>query len=241
LNNNYIRQAVTDTIIKCHISTFPIDCFNILNRFDYKVCTYSELQSRNLELYKMCVSYSEDAFRIGNMHIIAYNDKKPPKRIRFSLMHELGHHILGHKNDTPENEEEANYFASNILAPRIAMYYAKLKTVADVSELFEISSSAAYYAAQDFSEWCNEVCQSGMHDYDRSLYAHFYNSVYNGFVYSIKKCEFCGATVYNEKMPYCKGACALHDEPKRTPMFDVLSADDRKVLLRLENNWLYDF
>ena len=241
MNNNYVRMATSNVLIKCHVNSFPLNCFDVLKHYGYKICTYSDLQSRNLELYEMCISYSEDAFRIGNMHIIAYNDKKPTTRIRFSLMHELGHHILEHKNDSPENEEEANYFASNILAPRIAMYYAKLKTVVEVSQLFEISSSASYYAAQDFSEWCNEICRNGMHDYDRSLYEHFYNSEYDGFVYSIKKCEFCGAKVYNEKKPYCKGACALPDEPKRTPTFDVLSMEDRRILLRLENNWLYNF
>lgn len=239
---NYIRTKSSNVIIECQIKCFPLDCFKLLKHYGYKIYTYSELKERNSQLYNMCVSYSEDAFRSGATKIVAYNDKKPTTRIRFSLMHELGHHVLNHKNDSRENEEEANYFASNILAPRISMYYAKLRTVAEVSELFELSSSAAYYAAQDFSEWCNEVCRVGMHDYDKSLYDHFYNSEYDGFVYSIKKCEFCGAKVYNEKKPYCRGMCTLPDEPKRTtPMFDVLSADDRSILLRLENNWLYNF
>lgn len=230
-------------ITECNIKSFPIDCFQIIQHYGYRIFTYSELHKRNKELYDMCISYSEDAFRIGSTKVVAYNDKKPQKRTRFSLMHELGHHILGHKSDSSQNEEEANYFASNILAPRIAMYYAKLKTVREVSELFDISSSAAYYAAQDFSEWANEVCITGMHNYDKDLYEQFYNQEYGGFVYSIKKCEFCGANVYNEEKPYCTKGCRLPDEepPAPTRYYQELSDSDMQILRRLENNWLYNF
>lgn len=239
---NYIREKVAETIIECQVKCFPIDCFQLLQHYGYKIYSYSELEFQNHELYLICNAYSEDAFRIGSKHLVAYNDKKPKRRIRFSLMHELGHHILGHKSDSSENEEEANYFANNLLAPRIAMYYAKLKTVYNVSEVFDLSSSAAYYAAQDFSEWCNDVCKVGMHNYDKILYQHFYDEKFGGFVYSIKKCEFCGATVYNERLPYCTGGCDLPDEmPVRETSFSVLSDEDVQIMRRLEHNWLYNF
>ena len=190
----------------------------------------------------MCMSYSEDAFRSGSMRLIAYNDRKPQKRIRFSLMHELGHHVLKHKNDTSENENEANFFANNTLAPRIAIYYAKIKTESQASRLFHISSPAAQYAAQDFSRWCKEVCETGMHDYDKELYSQFHNEEYDGFVYSIKKCEFCGATIYNDDSRYCVTGCRIPELPKRIySHFSPLSEDDRIILARLENDWLYNF
>ena len=127
MDYNYIRKKSAKVIIECNVKRFPIDCFSILKHYGYKIYSYSELYEKNKELYDMCLSYSDDAFRSGSMGLIAYNDRKSKTRIRFSLMHELGHHVLKHKNDTPRNESEANYFASNILAPRIAIYYAKLK------------------------------------------------------------------------------------------------------------------
>ena len=242
MDYNYIRKKSAKVIIECNVKRFPIDCFSILKHYGYKIYSYSELYEKNKELYDMCLSYSDDAFRSGSMGVIAYNDRKSKTRIRFSLMHELGHHVLKHKNDTPRNESEANYFASNILAPRIAIYYAKLKTVNEVANLFDISSSAAYYAAQDFSIWCKDVCYAGMHDYDKELYSQFHNEEYDGFVYSIKKCEFCGATIYNDDSRYCVTGCRIPELPKRIySHFSPLSEDDRIILARLENDWLYNF
>lgn len=238
---DYIRNKASEAAIECHVKYFPVNCFEILKHYGYRIYTYSDLQTRNPELYDMCISYSEDAFRSGSMHIVAYNDKKPMTRIRFSLMHELGHHLLEHKNDSSENEAEANYFASNLLAPRIAMYYAKLKTIIEVADLFDLSSSAAYYAAQDFSEWCNEIQRRGMHGYDKDLYKNFYNQNYGGFVYSVKKCECCGAEVYNSKKPYCRGVCELPEEPLQRRFFTPFSEDEVRALRRFENNWHYKF
>lgn len=209
MDTAYIRTLAAKVLIECKVKSFPLDCAKIFTHYGYKLCTYSELEKKNKELYDMCIAYSEDAFRIGNMHLIAYNDKKPKQRIYFSLMHELGHDIIGHKNDLSSNEQEANYFASNILAPRIAIYYAKCKTVKNISMTFHISLSAAYYAAQDFSQWCRKICKNGVEQSDKDLYSHFYNKQYGGFVYSIHQCEFCGATVYNELLPRCRTTCRI--------------------------------
>lgn len=242
LDYNYIRKKSAEVIIECNVKKFPIDCFNILKHYGYKIYSYSELYEKNKELYDMCMSYSEDAFRSGSMKLIAYNDRKPKTRIRFSLMHELGHHILGHKNDTPENESEANFFANNILIPRIAIYYAKIRSDEEATRLFNISSSVAYYAAQDFSKWCNDILCTGMHDYDKELYSHFYNEEYKGFVYSISKCEFCGANIFNSNSKYCIKGCKLPQiSLSKYSYYDSLSDDDYKILSRLENKWLYDF
>lgn len=81
-----------------------------------------------------------------------------------------------------------------------------------------------------------------MHDYDKNLYSHFYNSEYKGFVYSIKKCEFCGANIYNSNSKYCPDGCKSIEIPiRRYSCLGSLSDDDRKMLSRLENKWLYDF
>lgn len=48
-------------------------------------------------------------------------------------------------------EAEANFFASNILAPRMAIHYARCKNEADVARIFEVSCEAAQYAFDDYS------------------------------------------------------------------------------------------
>lgn len=147
---NQIRKVAANALITCNIHSFPIDCFAILKQYGFRVYSYLELQKKKPELYNLCISYSQDAFCINSLNLIAYNSQKSANRIRFSLMHELGHHLLRHRNDLPSNEDEANYFASNILAPRIAMYYAHLKSVNEVGQFFTFLLPAAYYAATGF-------------------------------------------------------------------------------------------
>lgn len=56
---------------------------------------------------------------IGQNKLVLYNpdyDVICPQRLRFSLAHEIGHIFLNHDVDDSKNEEEANYFASQIVA-----------------------------------------------------------------------------------------------------------------------------
>ena len=58
--------------------------------------------------------------RYRGFHIILYDadyESQCPQRLRFSLAHELGHVMLGHYTDSAIAEEEANYYASQIVAP----------------------------------------------------------------------------------------------------------------------------
>lgn len=55
----------------------------------------------------------------GRDRIVLYNadyDIICPQRLRFSLAHEIGHIFLKHTEDDVASEEEANYFASQIVA-----------------------------------------------------------------------------------------------------------------------------
>ena len=42
---------------------------------------------------------------------IYYNDKKDAGRIRFTILHEIGHFVLGHLQQSDLAESEANFFA----------------------------------------------------------------------------------------------------------------------------------
>lgn len=82
-----------------------------------------------------------------------------------------------------------------------------------------------------------------MQRYDRELYNNFYNAEYDGFVYSIKKCEFCGVPVYNEQKPYCRDVCKINFQEKERRFIGStsLTQNDKIMLHRLENSRLYDF
>lgn len=54
----------------------------------------------------------------GSLHyIVIYRQDGNPARLRFTLAHELGHRLLKHTGSSPEEEREADCFASHLLCP----------------------------------------------------------------------------------------------------------------------------
>ena len=135
---------ILDVYKECNIRSFPIDCFSVLNHYGIQTITYKETKEQNLELYKAIYRYSNDAFRFRMS--VYYNSTNSEGRIRFSLIHELGHYILGHTEESSDNEEEANAFASNFLAPRPITFQQELKTAEQIRDYYGISISAANQA-----------------------------------------------------------------------------------------------
>lgn len=78
---------------------------------------------------------------------IAVNTDKPETRQRFTVAHELGHIILGHRGGCMVgghgggvHEKEANAFAGSLLIPRIALArVAHRYTLSQLAERFGVS------------------------------------------------------------------------------------------------------
>lgn len=158
-----IYSIIYNVYKECEIASFPFECEKVITHYGYKLYKYSDLKNINNELFEMCKMYSNDAFLFKDKRLIAYNDEMPYFRIRFSLMHELGHILLKHKSSLPMNEDEADYFASCILAPRIMIHYLmqsnKYSTITadDIHEYFGISISAANNALSDYHKWFENI------------------------------------------------------------------------------------
>ena len=213
MDYNRIVMATIEVFRKCKVHSFPIDCGDLLNHYGYRLFSYKELRDRNPELYRLSLGYSEDAFRAGASKIVAYNPDRPHGRIRFSLMHELGHHVLDHTGASDQNEKEANAFASYILAPRMAIHYSRCKNANDVARLFDMSFEAADNAFIDYRRWHRNVVIYKMSAVDKAMYAHFFNSDQKCFVWSKRSCCFCGKVLYNSMKSHCK-ICTLPPAPK---------------------------
>ena len=148
MNIDLIDNKILSIYKECKIQTFPIDCELILQHYGFVLYTYKELQNANNTLYNAAKSYSNDAFRFRMS--IYYNSCMPKNRIRFTLMHELGHFILGHQSQEIESEQEADYFASCMLVPRIAILRTGCTTADDIHDQFEVSYAAANRILSDF-------------------------------------------------------------------------------------------
>lgn len=126
------------------IETFPVDLSKIVTSIGYKLKTYKEVARSGSE-YRMMMRISNDAYVSRKSKTIYYNDSiRTESRIRFSIAHEIGHIVL-----LSDNEDIANEFASNLLAPRPIIFARQYKTASEISKAFDISVSAANNAVID--------------------------------------------------------------------------------------------
>lgn len=166
--SNYLkaRDASWRVIAENNINSLPIDVFELARKMGIKVFTYSKgrrimrimqiarLKSKNDALY----------VRFLGRKYIFYDDTVENKgRIRFTIAHEIGHHVLEHikigsfflprcaerrrGKAAGVTEREANIFASRLLAPSIVLHHLNIDTPQEIAKLCEISNEAAEYRA----------------------------------------------------------------------------------------------
>lgn len=201
----FIESKILNVFIECHITSFPIHCFQLLELYGFKLYSYTEVKKRAPELYILCSQCSDDAFIDKNTGTVIYNNTLTAGRIRFSLMHELGHHVLGHIGEEADLETEANYFASHLLAPRMAIHYAGCKNFKDVARCFDLTYEASAYAFDDYRRWRRNIAsrRNKITENEKKLYDHFYSHETDCFVWKRHICEICQEPFFNQLGSYC--------------------------------------
>lgn len=131
-------------IYKTHnIKTFPIDVFSLAIKMGYNLHRFSSLQPETLKKIKRI---STSACLLDRT--IYFNDSQPLERVRFSISHEIGHDILG-----TEDEDLADAFAGELLAPSPIIRTRGIATAEQLAEEFELSISAANRALFRGKKW----------------------------------------------------------------------------------------
>lgn len=141
-----IKQAVADMFVDYDIKEVPLCSFEVAIKIGLTVIPYSAKWIEAIE-------YSEDGYSLETNEsewIIYYNDEdKDYSRINQTIMHEIGHYILGHIEEGEIEEAEAKFFAKYALAsPPLIHNMKKEKTTENVMEAFDIGYMAACYALQ---------------------------------------------------------------------------------------------
>lgn len=152
MNYRKIARLAADVYEECNIRRVPIDCGAILKHYGLRTVNINTLKNTHAELYRLCLFFSEDAFLFREKKLIIYRNRNHC-RTRFSLMHELGHYLMNHFHCSPNEEREANHFASCVLAPRPLIACMDVPEPATLSKCFDISRSAAEIALIDYYRW----------------------------------------------------------------------------------------
>ncbi len=140
------RNASWDILLDCKVESLPIDMKSILKQLNIGVLKYCDnLDFIRLNGYDELVKKSDGfAVCIQGRYFIFYNDKCIPTRKRYILAHELGHIVLNHfSSEANHCENQANVFASRLLAPAFILHELKLFNIESIVEECRVSREFA--------------------------------------------------------------------------------------------------
>lgn len=216
-----IQERILSFYRTFNIRSFPIDSFFVVEQLGFRLKAYSELSGRKTAA---CRELSPDACFLEDT--LYYENRFPKGRVRFTIMHEVGHIVL-----ESASEKDADAFASHSLAPRMAIHYSGCKNASDVMRYFGLSEEAADYAFNDYRSW-HRTAVYKMSPIDKKVYEYFYSREAGGFVFSMHPCACCGRPIYNrphiDTCPMCYSRiCSV---PPRSSLYsDPLSAESRAL------------
>lgn len=153
-NSRYeeIKNVVVDMFIRYDISSTPISAFEIAIKMGVNVVPYSSYPE---SIQELLMKESKDGFVFVNngKATIYYNPEMKYERVQNTIMHEIGHIVLGHTEDSELAEAEVKFFAKYALAPPVLMEKYNVTDIVDILMHFDISMEAAYYALKYYQKW----------------------------------------------------------------------------------------
>lgn len=164
-----IEKKVVDLYIEQSITKIPIDPFEIINKRGYIKIPFSKIGDN--KIFKTNRE-EKDAFSFysptDKTFIIVYDDEKPLLRLRFTLMHEIGHIDLGHRGESDLAKKEADYYAGYALAPSplISLFSREKKDA--IGRIFWVSPDCASICKQRYEKWL-QYGGNYLKDYEEKL------------------------------------------------------------------------
>lgn len=105
------------------INSFPYSATRLIKEQSNIVCrSFEKAHKYNVDI-EAFGSDSAVIMNFGDKYIIFYNQNEIPARVRFSMLHEFGHKVNGHKFRVTSDEiygiaeVETNYFTAQVLMP----------------------------------------------------------------------------------------------------------------------------
>ena len=189
------RNAAWQILVDYNIQSLPVKVSSICKDMGIKIIDYDRGSEfiKHFKLEERC--RNNDGFTFEN--VIFYNNKCVRGRNRFTVVHELGHILLHNgsgdysREPTPTDnplEQEANVFASRLLAPACVLWGLNVTTSEKIAQLCDISMQAAefrlerlqrlYEREKQFVKKYNKSCflQSNL---EKKVYAQFKDFINN--------------------------------------------------------------
>ncbi|MFM5781480.1 ImmA/IrrE family metallo-endopeptidase [Aeromonas caviae] len=154
-------NVVHDLLNKYWDRRLPVEPVHFAHALGYEVVSISPFDT-NPENQGI----SGYASMVNGNPVVAYHSTEHPNRQRFTIAHEIGHHLLGHvranagrclrdhpssytANNNTYIEAEANEFAAQLLMPeeavRILIERRGVTSITELARAFNVSEAAMYY------------------------------------------------------------------------------------------------
>ena len=163
-----IEKKVVSLYTEQKIRRVPINPFEIIKKRGYILIPFSEVSGRHCQEY---INEESDAFSFYSpekkTYVIVYNSKKPMYRVRFTLMHELGHIELGHRTESDLARKLADYYAGYALAPSPLIGKCSSADIISVASTFEVSYECADICCYRYYNWRQQG--NVLKDYEKDL------------------------------------------------------------------------
>ena len=135
-----IEEKVVELFKELNINQLPYDVFDIAVSKGYRI-------DGNINNYVDIPLFErQDGISCRNIkkeYSIIYDGNTMKQRIRFTIMHEIGHIVLGHRHSSQLAEKEANYFAAYALAPKPLIKKYNINNESVLSKFFDVSYSCS--------------------------------------------------------------------------------------------------
>lgn len=157
-----IKKAVVQTIRDAGINTLPVNMTLIFEFYKWGYLSYEEAAERGIDIQSSKDGYTLAKFTSGQWeYTILFNSTFIPQRIRWTLAHEIGHIVLGHAGQQEINKaenEEAQYFAEQLLSPIAVVAKLGAKNNEDIMRMCNISNEATGWRVPDLQRhfWYRE-------------------------------------------------------------------------------------
>lgn len=154
------RDAAWSALLASGVAELPVDLNAVTRALEIRVRTYQterEFLRRN-RLEAAARATDGMALFAAGAPAILFDSDRSPRRIRFTVAHEIGHLVLGHVrpgerttvNREPSSEDSptelaANVFAGCLLAPTCVVRALGLRTAEEIARACNVSTSAAEF------------------------------------------------------------------------------------------------
>lgn len=170
------RNASWNCLIDCGTTELPVKPVQIALHYGIN-CTYSDTLQHDGEI----------GYKDGKVSIAIRRDQLQTRQ-RYTIMHELGHYLLGHLGDTPlsrsrdsvrpEEEYAANRFAVGVLMPACVLWGLGIHNAEDIAQLCGVSMQAAKIRAERM-EILYQRNKFLLHPLERQVFQQFQRFIVN--------------------------------------------------------------